>query len=51
MLGLIELLVVLVFAIGWAVIELKALRLDRKKQQRATPNPAQLTRSPPNDSQ
>ena len=32
--GLIELFVVLVFGIGWGVIELVALRLDRQKAER-----------------
>ena len=35
MLGLIELGVVLTFGIGWAVLELVALRRDRRKQERA----------------
>ena len=35
MLGLIELFVVLTFGIGWAVIELVGLRLDRQRKERA----------------
>jgi hypothetical protein len=34
-LGLIELFVVLLFAVGWGVIELVALRLDRERARRA----------------
>jgi hypothetical protein len=34
-LGLIELLVVLMFAAGWAVLELVVRRLDRRKAQAA----------------
>lgn len=33
-LGLIELFVVLLFALGWGVIELVALRLDRERARR-----------------
>jgi len=32
--GLIELFVVLLFGVGWGVIELVALRLDRQKAER-----------------
>jgi len=32
--GLIELFVVLLFALGWGVLELVALRLDRRKEER-----------------
>ena len=31
-LGLIELVVVLMFAVGWGVLELVALRLDRRRR-------------------
>lgn len=32
-LGLIELFVVLLFALGWAIVELVALRMDRRRRQ------------------
>ena len=34
-LGLIELLVVLLFAVGWGVLELVGLRMDRRKREAA----------------
>lgn len=34
-LGLIELLVVLLFGVGWGILELYTLRLDRKKREAA----------------
>jgi hypothetical protein len=34
-LGLIELLVVLSFAAGWGILELVALRMDRRRRLRA----------------
>jgi len=34
-LGLIELLVVLLFVLGWGTVELVCLRMDRKRRQRA----------------
>jgi hypothetical protein len=33
-LGFIEMFVVLMFAAGWAVLELAGLRLDRKRRER-----------------
>jgi hypothetical protein len=32
-LGFIELLVVMLFAVGWGILELYTLRLDRKKEE------------------
>lgn len=34
-LGLIEMLVVLLFGVGWGILELVGLRLDRKKREAA----------------
>lgn len=37
-LGFIEMGVVLMFGLGWAVLELVGLRLDRKREQRGEEN-------------
>jgi hypothetical protein len=39
-LGLIELFVVLLFAMGWGMLELVALRLDRRRKQDEARNDA-----------
>jgi hypothetical protein len=45
-LGLIELFVVFAFVIGWGILELVGLRLDRKRQQNQPPPSAESPRHP-----
>jgi hypothetical protein len=35
MLGFMELFIVLAFALGWAILELVTLRMDKRRQERA----------------
>lgn len=43
--GLIELFVVAIFALGWAVIELVALRYDKKRSQSSEQRESEQARS------
>jgi hypothetical protein len=46
-LGFLEMFIVLMFALGWGVVELVALRLDRKKREAAAQRKVAGEQAPP----